>query len=96
MIQLTLSSQEADLLHHSLLAFQQLSPEQAADAHSLLQKIQHSLLDIDHNQCPICHTSFSQNMAGRDALYCSKACKQKAYRQRVNDRKRHFGPPRAE
>lgn len=89
---LTLTHQEAELLRRSLLSFQQLSPQHAPDVRLLLQKLQRALTDDDYNQCAICLTPFSQARAGRDALYCSKSCKQKAYRQRVNQRKRHFGP----
>ena len=44
--------------------------------------------------CPICNQPFTQLKAGRVAVYCSSACKQKAYRQRIYDRKRQPYPPR--
>ena len=39
-------------------------------------------------QCPVCQEWFAQGMLGRSAQYCGLACKQKAYRQRRNARKR--------
>ena len=39
-------------------------------------------------QCPVCHEWFAQGTLGRSAAYCGPACKQKAYRQRRNARKR--------
>jgi hypothetical protein len=44
--------------------------------------------------CPVGQTTFTQLKAGRNAQYCSAACKQKAYRQR-RDRalRRRYPPP---
>ena len=91
MIHLKLSHQEADLLYHCLTRLQQLSPDD--DPRGLIDRLQQAQLDapLAHN-CLICNTAFYQDAAGRQARYCSNTCKQKAYRQRVNARKRHFGP----
>jgi hypothetical protein len=40
--------------------------------------------------CPVCQQTFAQGQRGRMAVYCSAACKQKAYRQRVNASRRYF------
>lgn len=38
--------------------------------------------------CPVCRQSFIQLNSGRHGRYCSGACRQKAYRQRLLDAKR--------
>lgn len=43
--------------------------------------------------CPVCQKTFTQLKAGRNAQYCSAACKQKAYRQRCDQARRQVYPP---
>ena len=40
--------------------------------------------------CPVCQSTFTQLKAGRNANYCSAACKQKAYRQRRSRALTHY------
>ncbi len=91
MIHLKLTHQDADCLHRSLTRLQLLSPDD--DARYLIDRLQQAQREapLAHN-CLSCNTAFYQDAAGRHARYCSNTCKQKAYRQRVNDRKRQFGP----
>ena len=42
--------------------------------------------------CPVCQQLFTQETVGRTGLYCSTACKQKAYRQRRDQWRRTQGP----
>jgi hypothetical protein len=43
-------------------------------------------------QCPECGEYFNRLQGGRPSIYCSHKCKQRAYRQRVRDRRKQFGP----
>lgn len=51
----------------------------------------------DHKNCPVCETRFEKTY-GTAQEYCSVACKQKAYRQRIKalrlseDKKRYVAP----
>jgi hypothetical protein len=75
---------------------QLLANQVDADEHKLLR----AQLDIAQAQateeriCPVCQTTFTQLKAGRNARYCSAACKQKAYRQRRDQARRQCGPRR--
>ncbi|MBV7335883.1 hypothetical protein KFU94_48110 [Chloroflexi bacterium TSY] len=94
-IHLPLTQQNAQRLEHCLARLLQLSPDDADDLQllaELLQQAQHHA--VQQQQCPICKDSFAQNKPGRNGIYCSNACKQKAYRQRVNARKRQYRPPK--
>ena len=42
--------------------------------------------------CPVCGQQFTSETTGRAGVYCSAACKQKAYRQRRNAWRRRVGP----
>ena len=93
MIHLKLTHQQAEQLYHCLALIPQLCPEQADGALALLHHLQQAQREAPLEQhCPVCQSTFSQDGAGRSALYCSNACKQKAFRQRYNASKRHFGP----
>jgi hypothetical protein len=43
-------------------------------------------------QCPVCQEWFAKGARGRNAQYCGAACRQKAYRQRINARRRQIPP----
>lgn len=95
MIHLTLTQQDTERLHYYLTRLQQLSPDDTDDVLCLLHKLQQAQIDATiKRHCLTCTTPFAQDVVGRKGRYCSKACKQKAYRQRINDRKRQSGPPR--
>ena len=95
MINLKLTHTNAGTLLDCLNRLQQLSLDDADDAQFLSELLQQALIDATQvQQCPICNVSFAQDKVGRTGCYCSNACKQKAYRQRVNQRKRQFGPPK--
>ena len=94
MINLKLTHKNAGRLLDCLTRLPQLSPDDAGDAQFFSQLLQQALLDATQVQpCPICNVPFSQDKVGRTGCYCSSACKQKAYRLRVNERKRQYGPP---
>lgn len=94
MIHLPLTRQNAERLLHSLTRLEQLSPDHVDDARLLIHLLQQAQINFtQEHHCPICATSFPQHHVGRTGCYCSNACKQKAYRQRCNQRKRQFGPP---
>lgn len=95
MIHLQFTHQDTEHLQLCLNRLQTLSPDDAADARYLLGKLHQAQLDaIPDCHCPICNTAFSQHAIGRTGRYCSNACTQKAYRQRILERKRQFGPTR--
>lgn len=84
MIRLEMSPAESDWL------FSLLRAVQADDmAHTVLDKLSAArsaaLLEV---VCPVCQQPFLQLNNGRHGRYCSGACRQKAYRQRILDVKR--------
>lgn len=94
MIYLPLTHQNAQRLQHCLTRLQKLFPHDADDVQLLTELLQQAQRHDIQQQCPICDHSFAQNKPGRNGIYCSNACKQKAYRQRANARKRQYGPPK--
>lgn len=96
MIHLTLTHPELELLHQALAPLAREPLPTAQPAAALLTKLrQAQQAATRHLLCPICHAPFTQDTTGRQSLYCSDACKQKAYRQRCNERKKQFGPRRS-
>jgi hypothetical protein len=96
-MRLELTLPETECLHHCLINALALH-EADADEHllkSLLEKViaaeAHS---IRQSRCPVCQQLFTQETTGRTGIYCSSACKQKAYRQR-RDAWRRQTPPSA-
>jgi len=94
-MRLELTLPEAEFLQRHLvetLALQDgVEDEQSMKA--LLNKvIEAQNRAIQETVCPVCQQSFSQEKVGRTGLYCSAACKQKAYRQRRNQWAKRFGP----
>lgn len=88
MITLHLTLPELELLRQTLRS----QPDSAALT-SLLHKLDEAQRQATRQRiCPVCGTTFTQLNNGRIARYCSSACKQKAYRQRlIRTRSRH--PP---
>jgi hypothetical protein len=99
MVRLELTLAEMQQLHQGLmdaLAGQTIAPERQQPLQLLLTKLQAAADKLTcSTECPVCHTWFTQDRAGRCGRYCSPACKQKAYRQRQRDwRKRTRSAPR--
>lgn len=95
MINLALTPAEADHLHQglSMLVVQSTSEDVVVAYQLLLAKLAAACQQQAVQQlCPVCQRDFTQLNAGRLALYCSNACKQKAYRQRRLERKRQWRP----
>ena len=84
MIRLSLTAQQGDQLHTLLSRLVQKGSEnQREDAQQLLTLLTAAQQDATLlHQCPICKRTFTQSAEGRTGVYCSSACKQKAYRQR--------------
>ncbi len=84
MIRLSLTMQQGDQLHGLLSHLVQKGSEtDRQHAHQLLALLtaaQQAATLLQ--QCPICQRTFTPSTAGRTGVYCSPACKQKAYRQR--------------
>jgi hypothetical protein len=96
MIHLTLTHPEIELLQHALAPLAQGALPTSQPAASLLTKLRQAQQEaIRHLCCPVCQTTFTQDVAGRHGRYCSPACKQKAYRQRRLASKQQFGPSRS-
>ena len=82
MIRLDLSIQQADWLQQLLLDHRRDSDPLA---NSLRTQLDQAYAQATTTQtCPVCNQTFTQLRRGRSGLYCSAACKQKAYRQRYN------------
>jgi hypothetical protein len=91
-IQMELSLTEGRQLQHWLTAALQMGGVDD-DLHQDLARVSAKLSDAADQavrlvQCPVCHEWFVQGLLGRSASYCGPACKQKAYRQRMNAHKR--------
>lgn len=84
MIRIKMSPAESDWL----FALLQALPTDDM-AHTVLDKLSAArsaaLLEVT---CPVCQQPFRQLNSGRHGRYCSGACRQKAYRQRLLDVKR--------
>ena len=93
MIHLQLTIQEATALRTQLTA--DGADTLTADLRIILHKLDaaHTAATRLHH-CPVCQRSFTQTTQGRTGLYCSPACKQKAYRQRQRESRRQYGPSR--
>ena len=72
---------------------QLLANQVDAEHELLLAKLDHARSQATlQRTCPVCQKTFTQLKAGRNAQYCSGACKQKAYRQRCDRARRQFRP----
>ena len=95
MIRLDLTHTEAVHLQQALasLVSQSTSAEVVVAFQLLLAKLGAACQQETVPQlCPVCQREFIQLKTGRLALYCSNACKQKAYRQRCLEAKRNWRP----
>jgi len=95
MIRLDLTPTEAVHLQQALasLVSQSTSADVVVAFQSLLDRLSAACQQEAAQQlCPVCQREFIQLNAGRLALYCSNACKQKAYRQRCLEAKRNWRP----
>jgi hypothetical protein len=96
-IRLELSLAEGRQLQHWLTHLLPTEPRCTDDSQTLQGLLANLSRACDQAvrfiQCPVCRTCFPQGTVGRSAQYCTSACKQKAYRQRKNARKKQFGPP---
>jgi hypothetical protein len=97
MMRLDLTHTEADHLQQALshLVAQSTSEEVVVAYQGLLAKLATACQQVSVQQlCPVCQREFTSRNTRRLALYCSNACKQKAYRQRCLERKRRWRPER--
>ena len=82
MIRLDLTTQQADWLQQQLLDH---ALDTDGQRNTLLEQLTQAYEQATTTQtCPVCQAPFTQLRCGRIGHYCSAACKQKAYRQRVN------------
>lgn len=56
---------------------------------AILDKLAEATCEV---QCPVCGQVFTRQNVGRAGVYCSTACKQKAYRERRKAWRKHPGP----
>lgn len=90
MIRLDLTQQESESLLHWLQ-----TQSQAGLDPSVQQKMVSACQEaLQQQTCPVCGHTFDQLKKGRTGLYCSNACRQKAYRLRRYDMIRQRFPPR--
>jgi ribosomal protein L37AE/L43A len=94
-MRLDLTLQEAERLRHCLT---ETLASHAGDAdEQLLKKLLEKVIEAEsrstqQHRCPVCQQLFTREAVGRTGVYCSAACKQKAYRQRRNAWRREFDP----
>lgn len=94
-MRLDLTLREAETLRYCLTQALALHERDVDDQvlKNLLEKVDAAEVRSTRSvRCPVCQQSFSQETAGRTGVYCSPACKQKAYRQRRNAWRRQLGP----
>ena len=98
MIRLELTIAETQQLKQWLTDTRADQPAQAGGAdirQTLLTKLMAAADEATRPLCClVCRQGFTQENPGRTGQYCSAACKQKAYRQRRQAARKHFGPPR--
>jgi hypothetical protein len=91
-IRLELGLAECRQLQHWLTDLVQsgsVAAERRPELQNLLVKLNEATDQATRlTRCPVCQAWFAQGTLGRSAQYCGPACKQKAYRQRINARKR--------
>ena len=88
MIRLELTIPQADWLQQHLLDHAQAADDQPTIL--LAQLVQAYERATASQTCPVCQRTFTQMRCGRTGIYCSSACKQKAYRERVNGWRRQL------
>ena len=94
-MQMELTLQEAECLRHCLteaLAFHERGADDQVLKNLLEKVVAVEAHSTRQSRCPICQQLFTQEAAGRTGVYCSAACKQKAYRQRRNNWRKQVGP----
>jgi hypothetical protein len=97
MMRLDLTHTEADHLQQALsnLVAQSTSEDVVVAYQGLLAKLATACQQASAPQlCPVCQREFTPLNTRRLTLYCSNACRQKAYRQRRLARKRRWRPER--
>ena len=95
MIQLELTLQETECLRHCLANALALHQDDVGEQllKSLLKKVvEAEARSTRQCRCPVCQQLFTQEAVGRNGVYCSTACKQKAYRQRRSAWRKQVGP----
>lgn len=97
-MRLQLSLAECRQLQHWLTQFLPTASV-SDDLHPDLQRVLVRLNDavdqaIHLVQCSVCRQWFAKGARGRSAQYCGPACRQKAYRQRINALRRQIPPSR--
>jgi hypothetical protein len=97
-IRLQLSLAEGCQLQHWLAQFLQTASV-SDDFHPELRPVLVRLNEAAEQavqliQCPVCREWFAKGVRGRNAHYCGSACRQKAYRQRINALRRQIPPSR--
>ena len=93
-MRLDLTLQETEKLRHSLtqaLAFHESDADDQVLKNLLEKVIAAEAHSTHHCRCPVCQQLFNQEALGRTGVYCSPACKQKAYRQRRNAWRKRVG-----
>ena len=94
-MRLELTLQEAEALRRCLsqaLALHEGDADDQVLKHLLEKVIAAETRATRPARCPVCQQLFSREATGRTGVYCSPACKQKAYRQRRKAWRRQVGP----
>ena len=94
-MRLDLTLQETERLRRCLteaLASHEGDADEQALKNLLEKVVEAESRSIRHSPCPVCQQLFIREAVGRTGVYCSAACKQKAYRQRRNAWRRQYGP----
>jgi len=94
-MQLDLTLQETERLRCCLT--EALASHAGGADEQVLKKLLGKVVEAEsrstrRSRCPVCQQPFTREAVGRTGVYCSAACKQKAYRQRRDTWRRQFGP----
>lgn len=94
-MRLDLTRQETEHLHRCLteaLASHAGGADEQGLKNLLEKVVEAESRSTCQSRCPVCQQPFAREAVGRSGIYCSAACKQKAYRQRRNAWRRQVGP----
>ena len=93
-MRLDLTLQETERLRRCLteaLAFHEGDADEQVLKNLLEKVVEAESRSTRQSHCPVCQQPFTREAVGRTGVYCSTACKQKAYRQRRDAWRRQVG-----
>ena len=94
-MRLDVSLQEMECLRRCLT--EALAAHAGGTDEQMLQNLLEKVAEVEarstsQSSCPVCQETFTRETVGRTGVYCSAACKQRAYRLRRNAWRKQVGP----